>query len=170
MATMIAILLLICCCFCKKCTFLRRSLDDDCCGMICIRQTVINQRAVKSSGENVTDALTRRLAVTVCDRSQLLQAWRWRNWIRFQWEALTQRWIRLINVDGRIMCYVFVVWSIYMCVGNISTCFCKCFHLRGGGVAKACPTPVVLWLLSLMSGVMPSTKIYRISKGQPAST
>jgi hypothetical protein len=53
MATMVAILLLICCCFCKKCNLLRRFLEDDYCGRICTRQTVINGREVKSSDENV---------------------------------------------------------------------------------------------------------------------
>jgi hypothetical protein len=76
MATMVAIVLLICCCFCKRCNFLRRSLGDDCCGRICIRQTVINQREDKASDENVTDSLTRRLAATVCDRSKLLRVLR----------------------------------------------------------------------------------------------
>jgi hypothetical protein len=55
MATVVAMLLLICCCFCKKCNLLRRSLNDDCCGRICIRQTVINQGELKSSDENVTE-------------------------------------------------------------------------------------------------------------------
>jgi hypothetical protein len=43
MATVVDMLLLIYCCFCKKCKLFRRSLNDDCCGRICIRQTVINQ-------------------------------------------------------------------------------------------------------------------------------
>jgi hypothetical protein len=55
MATIVAILLLICCCCCRKCNLFRRFLDDDCCGRICIRQTVINQREIKSSDENVRD-------------------------------------------------------------------------------------------------------------------
>ncbi|PNF43974.1 hypothetical protein B7P43_G00917 [Cryptotermes secundus] len=52
---MVVMMLLICCCFCKRCNFLKRFLDDDCCGRICIRQTVINQRELKSSDENITD-------------------------------------------------------------------------------------------------------------------
>jgi hypothetical protein len=55
MAVMVALGLLICCCFCKKCNLLRRFLNDDCCGRICIRQTVVNQRDINSSDENVTD-------------------------------------------------------------------------------------------------------------------
>jgi hypothetical protein len=72
-ATMVTMILLICCCFCKKCNLLRRLLDDDCCGRICIRQTVINQRELKSSNEIVTD---RFLDQEICDRSQLLQVLR----------------------------------------------------------------------------------------------
>lgn len=37
-------------------------------------------------------------------------------------------------------------------------------------VAKVCTTHVVLGTLSLMFGVMPSTKTYSVSKGWPAST
>jgi hypothetical protein len=55
MATMAAMLLLICCCFCKNCNLLRKSLDDDFCGRTCIHQTVINERELKTSDENVTD-------------------------------------------------------------------------------------------------------------------
>jgi hypothetical protein len=76
MATMVVILLLICCCLHKKFKLLRSFLDDDCCGGICICQTVISQREVKSSDENVTDSLASRLAVTVCNGFQLLQVLR----------------------------------------------------------------------------------------------
>jgi hypothetical protein len=37
--------------------------------------------------------------------------------------------------------------------------------LYRSAVAKACTTPAVLGTLNLMSGVMPSTKIYSVSKG-----
>jgi hypothetical protein len=43
-ATIVVILLL--CCFYKKCIYWKRWMNDDCCGRICIRQTVINQRDV----------------------------------------------------------------------------------------------------------------------------
>jgi hypothetical protein len=32
-------------------------MDDDCCGRICIRQTVINQRDVKSSNEDLKEKI-----------------------------------------------------------------------------------------------------------------
>jgi hypothetical protein len=137
------IFLLICCCFYKKCNFLRRSLDDNCCGRICIRKKVINQREVRSSDENVTDRFlnqeTRSHSLRSLPASTSLEMTE----LNPVPMGSTHRCVRLINVDGRTMFYVFVVWTIYV-LGNISTCFCKCFQLREGGVAKACPTPVVL--------------------------
>jgi hypothetical protein len=51
---------------------------------------------------------------------------------------------------------------------NLFTCFSNIVNLAmdpARNVAKACTTPVVLGILSLMSGVMPSTKLYSVSKG-----
>jgi hypothetical protein len=60
----------------------------------------------------------------------------------------------------------------FVCTGNVSILRCfstpipvQCHnYFAYRGVAKACPTPIVLGTLSLMSGVMLSTKIYSLSK------
>jgi hypothetical protein len=56
-AMIVFILLLLCCCFCKKCNCWKRWIDDDFCGRICLRQTVINQRDVKSSNEDLRERI-----------------------------------------------------------------------------------------------------------------
>jgi hypothetical protein len=103
MATMVALGLLIYCCFCKKYNLLRKFLDDDCCGRICISQTVINQREINSSDENVTDRFLNQETRSHSLRSLPAAA------IPFQWEALTHGCVRLINVDGRTMFLVILV-------------------------------------------------------------
>jgi hypothetical protein len=56
-AMTLAILLLLCCCVCTKCNCWKRWMDDECCGRICIRETVTNQRDVKSSNEDLRERI-----------------------------------------------------------------------------------------------------------------
>jgi hypothetical protein len=56
MVAIVAILLLFCCCLCKKnCNTWKKCMNGDCCGKICIRQTVINHRDAKSSDEDLRE-------------------------------------------------------------------------------------------------------------------
>jgi hypothetical protein len=111
-------------------------VNDDCCGRICVRQTVINQGQLKSSEENVTErflnqetrshSLRSLPAATSLEVTELNPV-----------PVGITHWgcVRLISVDGRTMFSV-ICSNLYMCWETLAPVFANVSILGRGRCCK----------------------------------